>query len=126
MSDWRTIVLEEGLDRLIDYRGKSPPKAVAGIPVISAKVVKDGRIIQPIVQKINPSYYPVWMTRGLPCKGDIVMTTEGPMGEVAQLDDETVKFALGQRVVCMCGKRDVLDNTFLKSLRSGNFADSIA
>ena len=44
------------------------------------------------------------------------MTTEGPLGEVAQLDAQTAKYALGQRVVCMRGKEGVLDNTFFKFL----------
>lgn len=56
------------------------------------------------------------MTRGLPKIGDVVMTTEGPMGEVAQLDAQTVKYALGQRIVCMRGRKGVLDNTFPKFL----------
>lgn len=79
MTEFRTIPLDEALETLIDYRGKSPPKSEFGIPVISAKVVKSGRIITPIVQTISPSYYPIWMTRGFPRVGDIVMTTEGPI-----------------------------------------------
>jgi type I restriction enzyme S subunit len=116
MDSWRTIKLDEGLDCLIDYRGKSPPKSSGGIPVISAKCVKYGRIIQPIEQTIEPSFYPIWMVRGLPLVHDVIMTTEGPLGEVAQIDKETVQFALGQRVVCMRGQRGVLDNGFLKFL----------
>jgi type I restriction enzyme S subunit len=116
MSDLQPITLDEGLERLLDYRGKSPPRSPVGIPVISAKCVKGGRIVQPVEQKIEASFYPIWMTRGLPQVGDVVMTTEGPLGEVAQLDDETVKFALAQRIVCMRGKKGVLDNTFLKYL----------
>ena len=38
------------------------------------------------------------------------------MGEVAQLDNETASFALGQRVVCLSGKPYILDNDFLKFL----------
>ena len=64
MDDWQTIPLENALDRLIDYRGKSPPKSPTGVPVISAKVVKRGRILQPIEQTIDPNYYDLWMTRG--------------------------------------------------------------
>jgi hypothetical protein len=116
MYEMRTVALETVLERLIDYRGKSPPKSTTGIPVISAKVVKNGRVLRPIEQTIEPGYYSVWMTRGLPQVGDVVMTTEGPLGEVAQLDQETAKFALAQRVICMRGKRGVLDNTFLKFL----------
>jgi type I restriction enzyme, S subunit len=116
MDRWRTIKLDEGLDRLIDYRGKSPPKSSGGTPVISAKCVKDGRIVQPVEQAIEPNFYPIWMVRGLPLVGDVIMTTEGPLGEIAQIDKETVQFALGQRVVCMRGRRGVLDNSFLKFL----------
>lgn len=116
MSEWRTLPLEDALDRLIDYRGKSPPKSLSGIPVISAKVVKAGRITAPIEQKIATSFYPQWMTRGLPNAGDVVLTTEGPLGEVAQLDDQTARYALGQRVVCLQPKHGVLDGTFLKFL----------
>ena len=112
----QTVRLEEALSDLIDYRGKSPPKSQAGTPVISAKVVKAGRILRPIEQTIDPAYYPKWMTRGYPRSGDVVMTTEGPLGEVAQLDDETARFAIAQRVVVLRGRPGVLDNTFLKFL----------
>ena len=115
-SDFRSITLEEGLSALIDYRGKSPPKSVTGTPVISAKVVKGGRILRPIEQTIDPSYYKTWMRRGLPQSGDIILTTEGPLGEVAQLDTETSQFAVAQRVVVLRGKPGILDNTFLKYL----------
>ena len=116
MSEWRTEPLIECLAALIDYRGKSPPKSNTGIPVLSAKVVKSTGLLWPIEQMIAPDYYPKWMTRGLPQPGDVVMTTEAPMGEVVQLDEETAQFALGQRIVCMRGKSEKLDNTFLRYL----------
>ena len=114
MGEWRTETLTECLSALIDYRGKSPPKSVTGIPVLSAKVVKSTGLLRPIEQTIEQDYYPKWMTRGLPRPGDVVMTTEGPMGEVIQLDGETAQYALGQRIVCMRGDPEKLDNTFLR------------
>ncbi len=116
MADWTTDRLEDCLDALIDYRGKSPTKAPSGIPVLSAKVVKTSGLIRPIEQTIASDYYPKWMTRGLPQFGDVVMTTEAPMGEVIQLDAETAQFALGQRIVCLRGKLGKIDNTFLRYL----------
>ena len=116
MVEWRTEPLINCLAALIDYRGKSPPKSATGIPVLSAKVVKTTGLLRPIEQKIKPDYYPKWMTRGLPEPGDVVMTTEGPMGQVIQLDEETARFALGQRIVCLRGKEQKLDNTFLRYL----------
>lgn len=108
--------LEDCLEALIDYRGKSPTKSNTGIPVISAKVVKDGRILEPVEQTIDPNYYDEWMRRGLPQIGDVVMTTEAPLGEVARLDTKTSKYALGQRIVTLRGRRGFLDNGYLKYL----------
>jgi type I restriction enzyme S subunit len=113
---WTTASLEDLVECIIDYRGKSPPKSPSGIPVISAKVVKTSGIIRPIEQMIAPDVYATWMRRGFPRPGDVVMTTEGPLGEVIQLDEETARFALGQRIVCLRGREGVLDNTFLRYL----------
>ena len=116
MTIWTTEPLEDCLDALIDYRGKSPTKSECGIPVLSAKVVKTMGLLRPIEQTIAPDYYPKWMTRGYPRPGDVVMTTEAPLGEVIQLDGETAAFALGQRIVCLRSKANKLDNTFLRYL----------
>ncbi|MCT4372562.1 restriction endonuclease subunit S [Yangia mangrovi] len=115
-ADWEEHVFEDCIDRLIDYRGKSPQKSDSGIPVLSAKVVKTEGLVRPIEQKIALDYYPKWMTRGIPTIGDVIFTTEGPLGEVIQLDEETSKYALGQRIVCLRGKKGKLDNTFLRYL----------
>ena len=115
-ADWEEHVFEDCLDRLIDYRGKSPQKSDFGIPVLSAKVVKTEGLVRPIEQKIALDYYPKWMTRGIPTVGDVIFTTEGPLGEVIQLDEETSRYALGQRIVCLRGKKGKLDNTFLRYL----------
>ncbi len=103
--------LEDCLERLIDYRGISPPKSVNGIPVISAKVVKNGRIIHPVEQRISEEDYVWWMRRGIPQPGDVILTTEGPMGETAILDDQ--KYAPGQRVVFLRGDSAKVSSTYL-------------
>ena len=59
------------------------------------------------------------MRRGLPQSGDIVMTTEAPLGEIAQLDGR--KVALAQRLITLRGKPDLLDNTYLKFLMQSEF-----
>jgi type I restriction enzyme S subunit len=105
--------LEECMETIIDYRGKTPKKASSGIPLITAKIVKNGQIL-PVQEFIAEADYSTWMRRGLPKQGDVVMTTEAPLGEVAQLDDCVV--ALAQRLITLRGKRDVLENTFLKYL----------
>ena len=44
----------------------------------------------------------------------VVMTTEAPLNEVAQLDGQ--KIALAQRVIALRGRPNLLDTTFLKFL----------
>lgn len=112
-DDWNTLPLEDCMAAIIDYRGKTPTKTTYGIPLVTAKVIKGGRIETPD-EFIAESDYEDWMRRGMPKRGDIVMTTEAPLGEIAQLDGS--KIALAQRVITLRGKPNLLDNTFLKFL----------
>ncbi|NUQ54249.1 MAG: restriction endonuclease subunit S [Phycisphaerales bacterium] len=99
------------MSAIIDYRGKTPQKVSFGVPLITAKIVKGGRILD-AEEFIAESDYVAWMRRGMPLPGDVVVTTEAPLGEVAQLDDR--KIALAQRLIGLRGKPDRLDNTFLR------------
>jgi type I restriction enzyme S subunit len=110
---WQTLPLDECLETLIDYRGKTPTKVSSGIPLITAKVVKNGRIETPD-EFIAEEDYEGWMRRGFPQAGDVLLTMEAPLGEVAQLDDR--KVALAQRLVALRGKQGLLDNWYLKYL----------
>jgi type I restriction enzyme S subunit len=112
-AEWTSLPLEDCMEAIIDYRGKTPDKTTFGIPLITAKVIKGGRI-EPTEEFIAESDYDAWMRRGMPKRGDVVMTTEAPLGEIAQLDGS--KIALAQRVITLRGKPDLLDNTFLKFL----------
>lgn len=106
----KILLLEDCLDALIDYRGKTPRKTDYGIPLITAKVIKSGRIETPD-EFIAEEDYSGWMTRGLPKVGDVVLTTEAPLGEVAQI--KFLPVALAQRVVTLRGRKNILDNNFL-------------
>jgi type I restriction enzyme, S subunit len=109
-SEWQTLPLEDCLEALIDYRGKTPEKTASGVPLVTAKIIKGGRI-EPPSEFIAEEAYESWMRRGIPRAGDVVLTTEAPMGEVAQLGHERV--ALAQRVVTLRGKAGLLHSTFL-------------
>ena len=111
MVDWKEYILEDVIDKFIDYRGKTPTKVDKGIPLITAKIVKSGRILEPN-EFIAPEDYDSWMTRGLPKIDDVVLTTEAPLGEVALLKDDSV--ALAQRIITLRGKSELAFNPFLK------------
>ena len=108
---WKIQTIEDSMETIIDYRGKTPRKTKLGIPLITAKIVKNGRIMSPN-EFIGPEDYDSWMRRGMPKVGDVVMTTEAPLGEIGQLDDCNV--ALGQRLITLRGKPELLNNTYLK------------
>ena len=102
MSEWREYLLEDVIDKFIDYRGKTPDKKGSGIPLVTAKIVKAGKILPPN-EFIAPEDYDSWMTRGLPEIDDIVLTTEAPLGEIALIKDKNV--ALAQRIITLRGKK---------------------
>jgi len=111
MSEWKERILEDVIERFIDYRGKTPKKTDAGIPMVTAKIVKAGRILEPneFIAEVD---YDAWMTRGLPEIDDVVLTTEAPLGEVALIKDK--KVALAQRIIALRGNKAYLHNPFLK------------
>lgn len=109
-STIRTMTVEEATSVIIDYRGKTPVKTTVGVPLITAKVIKDGYIDEP-TEFISEDYYDMWMRRGLPEIGDVLFTTEAPMGKVAQLRES--KVALAQRVLLLRGKKKLVNNTYL-------------
>lgn len=94
MTAIKTLPLEDCMEAIIDYRGKSPSKTTYGVPLVTAKIIKGGRIA-PAEEFIAEEDYENWMSRGIPRDGDVVLTTEAPLGEVAQLDGS--KVALAQR-----------------------------
>jgi len=110
MSEWEEYQLDEVIEKFIDYRGKTPRKVACGIPLITAKVIKDGAILPPD-EFIEPNEYSTWMTRGLPNINDVLLTTEAPLGEVALIQDENI--ALAQRIILLRGKQNIIDNGFL-------------
>lgn len=119
--EWISRPLEGCMAAIIDYRGKTPRKTSHGIPLITAKVVKGGRILAPD-EFIAPEEYDSWMRRGMPMPGDVLVTTEAPLGEVAQLGSERV--ALAQRLIALRGHSDILDNGFLKFLMQSDAVQS--
>ncbi len=105
------VKMEDALDALIDYRGKTPKKSSCGISTLSAKSVKNGFIDYSQCYFISEDEYKKFMVRGFPKKGDILLTTEAPLGLVAKLDRNDV--AVAQRLLTLRGKKGLLDNDYL-------------
>lgn len=96
-----------------DYRGKTPPKTQSGTFLVTARNVRMGYIDYVDSQEFVPtSLYDQIMRRGKPRIGDVLITTEAPLGNVAQIDREDV--ALAQRIIKYRPKSDSLSSTYLK------------
>ncbi|MCI7170873.1 restriction endonuclease subunit S [bacterium] len=81
----------------IDYRGATPTKITNGIPLITAKNVKSGYIDYTVDDYISEEEFNERQQRGVSKKGDILFTTEAPLGNAALADIE--KFSAGQRLI---------------------------
>ena len=95
---------------LIDYRGATPTKITNGIPLVTAKNVKSGYIDYTIDDYISEEEFKERQQRGISKKGDILFTTEAPLGNAALADME--KFSAGQRLITFqqYGSKDELIN----------------
>ncbi|MDT3335910.1 restriction endonuclease subunit S [Shewanella sp. SP1S1-7] len=113
-NDFKVMSEELGkLAKFIDYRGKTPTKTASGIPLITAKNIRQGFISREPREFIANEDYHSWMTRGIPNYGDVLITTEAPMGYVANIDIEE-KFALAQRAICLQFKEKI--NSYFVSI----------
>ena len=109
---WEQRKLIEVCD-YVDYRGKTPAKTESGIFLVTAKNVKDGYIDYKSSQEyISEEDYEEVMHRGKPEIGDVLITTEAPCGNVAQVN--VANIALAQRIIKYRGHENVVDNTYLK------------
>ena len=96
----------------VDYRGKSPNKSSKGIFLVTAKNIREGYIDYEVSQEFIPiDEFEDTMRRGKAQIGDVLITTEAPLGHVAQIDKSNI--ALAQRVIKYRAKNGIL-NTYLK------------
>ena len=109
--EWEVKSVESKLECIIDYRGRTPVKTDSGIPLITAKNVREGFLCEEPREFIAVDAYDSWMTRGIPEPGDVMITTEAPMGNVARVPG--YKIALAQRLITLPTKKNELSSDFL-------------
>lgn len=102
----------------VDYRGKTPKKVDFGVFLVTAKNIRKGYIdYENSKEYVSLADYEIVMRRGKPKIGDVLITTEAPCGNVAQVDNDSI--ALAQRVIKYRPKDKRLNSTFLKYLLLG-------
>ena len=89
------------LCNIIDYRGKTPEKVEYGLPFITAKNVRMHQMNLEPREYISKETYDKVMVRGFPKEGDVVFTTEAPLGNVCRIPHFDTEFYIGQRIVTL-------------------------
>ena len=122
---WEQRRLFECIDKIIDFRGRTPKKlgmdwSKEGYVALSALNVKDGYIdFTQDVHYGDQLLYDKWMRGNELHKGQVLFTTEAPMGNVAQIPDNR-GYILSQRTIAFTANQFVIIENFLASvLRSG-------
>ncbi len=105
--------------KIIDYRGRTPPYVDKGIPHIRSANIKEGKIFWEKIKFVSEETYQKYMTRGMPKEGDILLTTEAPLGEVSLIPEE--KFCLAQRLVLLRCKKILFHKFLLYQIMSPDF-----
>jgi type I restriction enzyme S subunit len=122
---WVVAGFKKYLSSSVDYRGKTPDKTDSGVFLVTARNIKNGKINYELAQEyISESDYSTVMSRGKPKIGDLLFTTEAPLGEVAAVDREDI--ALAQRIIKFNFDSGILLNRYMKYyIMSDQFQQSL-
>ena len=114
---WQVLTLGKSVALIIDYRGKTPGKlgrswASMGIPAVSAKNIKGGRLVRRDTLKyVDEELLYLWMKDKLAI-GDILLTSEAPLGELMYLA-LNADFCLSQRVFAVRADPSICNSSYL-------------
>lgn len=97
-DSWRMVELNSILS-FVDYRGKTPNKIEKGIFLITASNIKKGYMDYTRKEYISEEEYKMRQSRGITNRGDLLFTTEAPLGNVALCDLDIT--SCGQRIITM-------------------------
>lgn len=114
---WKVSSLEDVTSLIIDHRGKTPKKlggdwSEEGHPAISAKNIKNGRLVRhDTIRYVDSNLYAKWMKDPL-LAGDILMTSEAPLGELLYLVKDC-DYLLSQRLFGIRADKEIISGCYL-------------
>ena len=109
-ESWTMVELNQLFD-FVDYRGKTPTKISEGVFLITASNIRRAYMDYTRKEYISREEYEGRQSRGITQKGDLLFTTEAPMGNAALCDlDEC---SCGQRIITF---KEYTEETVLPAL----------
>jgi type I restriction enzyme S subunit len=125
-EDWELSPFRQIVASYIDYRGRTPRKlglewGGGDILALSANNVEMGKINQDKEAYFgSEALYRKWMLQGDCEKGDVLLTMEAPLGNVAQIPDSR-RYILSQRVLLIKPKASVQHDFLAHSMQGSYF-----
>ncbi|MCB9087920.1 MAG: restriction endonuclease subunit S [Calditrichae bacterium] len=125
-EDWEIMPFDQVVEAYIDYRGRTPRKLGLSwgggtILALSANNVQMGRIDPEKEAYLgSEELYRKWMVQGECEVGDVLLTMEAPLGNVAQIPDSK-KYILSQRVLLIKPKDWVLRDYLAHFMKGASF-----
>lgn len=125
-AGWEVAPLGELLEKLMDFRGRTPKKlgmdwGGGAIPALSANNVRAGYIdFDRECYLGSEELYAAWMVQGDTQKNDLVFTMEAPLGNIAVIPNDR-KYILSQRVVLLRANKRIYHSFLFHYLRSDTF-----
>lgn len=123
MSEWSDYKIDDIVIDYYDYRGKTPKKLGMNwgggeIKALSANNVEQGKInFAKECYLASEALYQIWMHKGDCEKGDVIITMEAPLGNIAQIPDDK-QYILSQRTLLFKTKPEIVHNDYLFYLLS--------
>lgn len=123
--DWEEKNFLDCISKIVDFRGRTPLKLGTNwneekseYLALSALNVKKGYIDDTVDAHYgNEELYNIWMKGNELYKGQVLFTTEAPMGNVAQVPDDK-PYILSQRTIAFVPDYTLLQDDFLAVLLS--------
>lgn len=129
-KSWKEVSLGKLIDKLIDFRGKTPKKlgldwGGGKIKALSANNVKMGRVdFEQECYLASDELYEKWMTKGDSRKDDVLFTMEAPLGNVCLVPDNN-RYILSQRVILFRVNKLILPSYIQHTLASQYFQNTL-
>jgi type I restriction enzyme, S subunit len=111
-AHWTVCRFNRLIASKVDYRGRTPEKVDDGVFLVTARNIRDGKIdYQRSEEYTTAEDWEKLSARGKPLLGDVIFTTEAPLGQIAQVDRTDVAFA--QRIMKFRANDALVSNDFL-------------
>lgn len=117
-DNWTTSTIDNLVLKYLDFRGKTPLKlgmrwGGGNIRALSANNVEMGKVnFDKECYYGSEALYQIWMNKGDCEKGDVLLTMEAPLGNVAQIPDNE-KYILSQRTILLKFNTSIVNKDFM-------------